>query len=134
MKITIETIPHSSQRYPTCGDYFIGKDGSIQVKVSEELGGDSAFLVAIHELVELYLLQKKGVTMEQIDEFDVSYEKAHREGGTLEGKRLDDSEPGDDPKAPYFMEHQFATALESLVAVELKVPWKDHENRVQALP
>lgn len=134
MHITIQTVPHKDQRYPTCGDYFIGEDGTIQVRVSEELGEDSAFLVAIHELVELYLLRKKGITMQQIDDFDVAYEKAHREGGVIDGKRLDNSEPGDDPKAPYFMEHQFATALESLVAVELKVPWKEHADRVEALP
>lgn len=134
MQIKIETIPHKEQRYPTCGDYFVGKGGSIQVKVSEELGDDSAFLVAIHELVELYLLRKRGVTMQEVDDFDIAYEKAHREGGTLEGERIDDSEPGDDPKAPYFKEHQFATALESLVAVELNVPWKEHADRVEALP
>ena len=134
MKIVIESIPHSHQRYPTCGDYWIDNDGTIQIRVSEEMGDDSGFLVAFHEQLELWMLRKRGVTIQQIDEFDIAYEKAHREGGTLEGKRLDESEPGDDLNAPYFREHAIATSIECLAAAALGVDWKDHDANVEKLP
>jgi hypothetical protein len=134
MKIIIESIPHASQRYPTCGDWFEDPDGTLRIKVSEEMGADSCLLVALHELFERKLLEKRGVTTQQVDDFDIAYEKAHREGGTLEGKRLDESEPGDDPTAPYHSEHEKSTALEMIAAMLMGVDWAAHNVAVEALP
>lgn len=135
MKIVIETIPHASQRYPTCGDYWVDVSG-LQVRVSEEMGDDSCFLVALHELIELHLLAKRGVSIAAIDAFDTAYEKAHRVGGTLDGPRIegDNAEPGDDPAAPYYEEHQFATAIEQIVCARLGMPWAQHAANVDKLP
>ena len=104
------------------------------IKVSEEMGEDSCFLVAIHELVEVWLATKRGVTVQQVDDFDIAYEKAHRIGGTLEGERIDESEPGDDPNCPVFKEHGVATAIEMLLCSELGIPWTVHSKIVEALP
>ncbi len=134
MKVTIESIPHSQQRYPTCGDWFVDESGTMQIKVSEEMGEDSCFLVALHELFEAKVAMKKGVTVKQVDDFDTAYEKAHREGGTLDGKRLDDTEPGDDPECPVFFEHGVATAIENIACVMMGIPWPEHAERVTALP
>lgn len=137
LKIEIESIPHSDQRYPTCGDwYFEDREGGrvLVIKVSEEMGEHSAFLVAVHELVEVWLATARGVTVQQVDDFDIAYEKAHREGGTLEGKRLDESEPGDDPTCPVFKEHGVATAIEALLCAELGIPWHVHDKAVEDLP
>lgn len=134
MKIQIETIPHASQRYPTCGDWFVDGGGVVHIKVSEEMGEDSCFLVAIHEWIEFKLASKRGVTVKEVDDFDIAYEKAHREGGTLEGKRLDESEPGDDPTCPVFKEHGIATAIERLLCAELEIPWSVHDAAVESLP
>jgi DNA polymerase elongation subunit (family B) len=56
--------------------------------------------------------------------FDKAYE-ARR-------KRDDDSEPGDDPKAPYYRQHQIATAVERLLAVELGVDWGAYDREVSS--
>lgn len=134
MKIVIESIPHASQRYPTCGDWFIDAEGTLQIKVSEEMGADSCFLVAVHEWIECYLAMRRGVTVQEVDDFDVAYEKAHREGGTIEGKRLDESEPGYDPKCPVFKEHGLATGIETILCAEMGIPWSVHNSTVEALP
>ncbi len=134
MNIVIKSIPHATQRYPTCGDWFFQPDGTLVILVSEEMGKDSCFLVAVHELIEVWLATKRGVTVEQVDAFDIAYEKAHREGGTLEGKRLDESEPGYDPACPVFKEHGLATGIETILCAELGIPWQVHNATVEALP
>lgn len=130
----IESIPHAQQAYPTCGDWRLDADGTLRIRVSEEMGDDSCFLVALHEMFEWWLLHKKGVTVEQVDAYDIAYEKAHRKGGTLEGERLDESEPGDDPTAPYHTEHVLATMVELMAAHQAHVDWNEHNDRVEALP
>jgi hypothetical protein len=135
MKIIIEPIQHENQRYPTCGDWYIDREsGDLIIRVSEEMGKDSCFLVAIHELVECYLAMRKGITVQQVDDFDIAYEKAHRAGGTIEGERLDTSEPGDDPTCPVFREHLLATIIERLLCGEMDIPWDTHADAVEALP
>lgn len=133
MKIIIETIPHSEQRYPTCGDWYYNADGTLIIKVSQEMGEDSCFLVALHELIEVKLATHRGVTVKQVDDFDIAYEKAHREGGTLDGKRLDQSEPGDDPACPVFKEHGIATGIEGIVCAEMGIAWSKHGENVDSL-
>ena len=123
--IKIETIPHASQRYPSVGDWF-DKDDVLNIKVSEELPDKEAFLVALHELVEVMLCKDRGITEEQVDEFDMEYEKNRPDG--------DESEPGDDPKAPYRKEHFFATNIERLMAAELGVDWEQYADHIEALP
>lgn len=133
MKIVIESIPHVKQRYPTCGDWYTDPDGTLNIKVSEEMGNDSCFLVSVHELVECYIAMRRGITVQQIDDFDMAYEKAHREGGTLEGKRLDDSEPGDDPTCPIFAEHGIATGIERILCAIMGITWNQHADNVDKL-
>lgn len=134
MKIVIESIPHASQRYPTCGDWFLDEQGDMQIKVSEEMGEDSCFLVGLHEMFEAKVALKRGVTVKQVDDFDIEYEKAHRKGGALDGERLDESEPGDDPKCPVFVEHGLATAIEQIACVMMGIPWHEHNGSVEKLP
>jgi len=45
----------------------------------------------------------------------------------------DDSEPGDSELAPYYAEHQFATAIERRLAAELGVNWDHYDKTVTAL-
>ena len=119
--IDIRAILHEDQRYETVGDWFI-KQGRMQIRVS--LLGDSRYelLVAVHELVEAMLCRHRGITVAQVDAFDIVYEETRAPG--------DDSEPGDDPQAPYYREHQFATQVEKLLALELGVDWKAYEEAV----
>lgn len=129
MRIIIETIPHSQQRYDTCGDYWTMADGSKRIVVSDMKNEDYAFLVGIHELVEMYLTERRGIKEPDITSFDVSFEKqrARKERGEFD-------EPGDAPDAPYQNEHNFATGIERLVAAALGVKWADYDNAVVKLP
>lgn len=125
MRVNIETIPHELQRYPTVGDYW--QEGDIeQVRISAMRDWRFEVLVTIHELVEMALTRKRGISEAAITEFDVGFE-----ADRLEGLRT--GEPGDDPKAPYRREHIFATNLERLLAAELDVDWPEYESYVDSL-
>lgn len=125
MKIQLRTIPHSEQPYPTVGNWANMPDGSLQIDVSDMGNDDYAFLVAIHELVEVWLCNKRGITDEAVSSFDIEYEKNRPEG--------DESEPGDHPDAPYRKEHFFATNIERMIALELGVDWKLYSDKVMSL-
>ena len=130
LHIYIDTVPHSTQRYPTVGDYFDVQTSSMKVPVSNvrisDMGNsDYEFLVAIHELVEMYLCKKRGISEESITAFDTDFE-AKRQPGNVD-------EPGNDSAAPYYEEHKFATIIEKALAVELKVDWDEYDKTVNAL-
>ncbi len=119
MRITIETIRHEDQRYPTCGDWLWPNEHNLLIRVSEMGDWRKEAAVAVHELVEALLCKEDGVSEAAVDAFDADY------GGG--------GEPGDDPIAPYHRQHCFATALEMLLIGALGVPWADHEAAVEKL-
>jgi hypothetical protein len=125
MKIQLRTIPHSEQRYETCGDWENLPEGSLRISVSDMGNDDYAFLVAIHELVEVWLCNKRGITDEAVSAFDIEYEKNRPEG--------DESEPGNHPDAPYRKEHFFATNIERMIALELGLDWEKYSKAVMSL-
>ena len=125
MRIIIETIPHAEQRYPTVGDWFYDADGALRIKVSQMVDPRYCFLVALHELVEVQLCRERGITQDLVDRFDMQYESTRPAD--------DDSEPGDDPQAPYKREHCTATGIERILAAELNVDWKTYEATISAL-
>ena len=127
MKIKIETIPHSKQRYETCGDYWINSD-TAEIRVSDLKNNDYEFLIVIHELIEFYLTEKRGITEESISEFDIKFEKER-----LEGLHSETDEPGWDKNAPYRNEHIFAEIIERQIAKELGVDWQDYDKAVNEL-
>lgn len=130
MKIVIETIPHKTHRYETCGDWYFDKDGTLQIRVSEEVGAKSCGLVAIHELSEVFLCSNGfSMTQKQLEDLTKKVDKFDKQ---FEGDLVDE-EPGDDPRAPYHFEHSIATAIERLLCANLGVPWKEHDGRVAAL-
>jgi len=113
-KIVIETVDADKMRYETEGDWFFDEAGNltIQVAVQElmpnatgDVLSDEGFLIALHELVEVKLCMAFGISQEEVDEFDVAYSG--------------DGEPGDDPNAPYRLQHRFACIVEHLMAREL---------------
>jgi len=126
MKVTIEIIPHDQQRYPTVGDWTFDGADNLTIKVSVLSDWRREMLIAVHELVEVLLCRYDGVTQEQVDKFDMDYERLRKEG--------DESEPGDDPKAPYKRQHCVATGIERILAAELGVNWKEYEDELCSLP
>jgi hypothetical protein len=119
VKIVIETIPHDKHRYPTIGDWWTDAEGTRQIRVSELSDFRYALLVAVHELVEQALCQARGISEQQVTNFD----KDHLE--------LD--EPGESPRAPYHREHVTAENIERLLAQELDVNWQRYTAACLAL-
>ena len=122
--IRIEVISHRQQRYETVGDWFFDAGGGLIIRVSDMGNWKYNVLVAMHELVEVLCCREDGVTQGQVDRFDINYERKR--------KANDDSEPGDDPKAPYRKQHCLATGVERILAAVLGVSWSDYDNAVKA--
>jgi hypothetical protein len=125
MKIVIEIIPHTEQRYETAGDWWYDEAGDLQIRVSDLHSWRMEALIGIHEAIEAVLCKSAGISGEDVDRFDKQYEAARQDG--------DDSEPGDAPDAPYYHEHQIATGVERILATELGVAWTGYEDVVNAL-
>jgi hypothetical protein len=124
-KIKAVIIPHEAHRYETVGDYWYPSDERMELRVSDMGNEDYEFLVIIHELIEAHLCRKRGISEPEIKAFDEEFESKRVEGNV--------DEPGDDPKAPYQKEHQFATKIEKQLAKELNVNWEEYSNVVETL-
>lgn len=124
MKIVIDTIPHKEQRYETVGDWWWEKD-TLQIRVSEIGDWRKEMSIAYHEMREALLCKHLGITQEEVDAFDIDYENKRKEG--------DVSEPGNDPKAPYFLPHQYATRDERLLIADFGIDWKEYDDNVNSL-
>ena len=115
MKVTIETIPYSEQRYDTWGDWWFNVDKSdLTVKVSESGNWRSSFLVGIHEAIEAMLCLNDGVTGEEVDAFDLAH--------------LDSDQPGAEKDAPYYDQHFVADVCERIACQAFGIKWDDHDN------
>lgn len=127
MRITIKTIPHESQRYPTVGDWQFTSPTDLSINVSDMGNPDYEFLVGIHEAIEAWIAVKRsGPGVEKIlDAFDMKYEDNRKEG--------DASEPGDDANCPVYLEHQVATGVERILAGLLGVDWNEYDQGVNDL-
>lgn len=129
MHINIKTIPQADQRYPTAGDWEFAEDGSLNIRVSEMGNEDYELLVGLHELIEVILCKKRGITGKEVDVFDGTYEKAREDYPEIMG----DTEPGNHPKAPYHQEHLFASRIENSMALELGVNWEEYNKTINEL-
>lgn len=134
LNIAIWEREHRLQRYNTVGDYYRvrGSDDGVEdidvIAVSELSDRREMLLIAIHELIEMALCQTAGVTNEEIDKFDMS-----RNISGEPGNHDYTGEPGDDPNAPYYRQHQIATGVERLLAAEMHVNWNTYEQHINAL-
>jgi len=117
METQIKVIPHSQQRYDTCGDYVGERD--LYIMVSETQNEDYNFLIGLHEWIEAYLCKKRGIPFDAITKFDIEFK----------GR----GEPGNNREAPYKREHRFATKIEKMVCKELGCDWNQYDQAVQAL-
>lgn len=125
MKITIDTIPHSAQRYDTIGDWLFDEEGNMHITVSDMGNRNYEFLIGIHEAIEAWLCRENGVSDEEVTAFDIEFEKNRVEGNK--------DEPGDDPDAPYRSCHFFATSIERLLSQMLNVDWNKYEDTATGL-
>lgn len=110
LKLQAKTIPLKKQRYSTLGDYYKGKD-KLEFRITELGNPYFEALILIHEIVEFFLTQKRGISEDSITKFDIE-------------SKLDD--PGLSPEAPYHSEHMFANCIEKQVCEELGFDWEEY--------
>ena len=106
MRIIVESIPRSQMRYDTEGDWFL-RGKVLYIQVPDDLPPDEAWLIAMHEMVEVKLCHEAGITEKQVDDFDFAFEG--------------EGEPGEAPGCPYAVQHRDAMIIESALATMLGV-------------
>jgi hypothetical protein len=117
-KIDIKVIPHKEQRYDTVGDWQYSKR-KISLQISQMELMDYEFMVAIHELIEVYLCKKAGITTKEVDDFDMANSES--------------DDPGRSPKAPYHKEHMFAMKIEHMICKFLFLSWDAYNHSFERL-
>lgn len=116
MRIVIETIPHSQQRYDTQGDWlFFGDD--LIIKVSEQTKLEYVICIGIHELVEAILCRKAGISSDVVDRWDMA--------------NLNDPDPGSIVGSPYANQHISAMDVEMSVANAVGISWEEYGRDVE---
>lgn len=121
MKITIETISHNQQRYPTVGDWQWSSEGNLNIKVSDVGDIEYNFLVGRHEMDEAMLCRHEGVTEKEVDDYDFSHPDA---GGDSFSGSTD---------APYYQQHCDALAAEWQMSRLLEVDWEQYSDTLEEL-
>ncbi len=72
-------------------------------------------------MAEALCCKHDGVSQQSVDEFDLEYDKTH----------TFDVNAGDDPAAPYRKQHNWATAIERIMAGALDIPsWKTYDDEL----
>jgi hypothetical protein len=126
VEFVISQVPHTKQRYETVGDWIPGRPA--EIRVSRMKDQRYVFLVALHELIEYELCKKNGISDNEVVAFDVNFEAERRRN-----LHPVEAEPGNDPRAPYREEHDFATVIEMMVAQKLGVKWSAYEKALLSL-
>jgi len=126
VEFVISQVPHRKQRYETVGDWIPGKPA--EIRVSSMRDQRYVFLVALHEIIEYELCKKNGISDNEVVAFDVNFEAERRQN-----MHAVEAEPGNDPRAPYRDEHDFATTIEMMVAQKLGVKWSEYEKALLSL-
>ena len=104
--IVIKVVPKNKVRNQGIGDYK-NNNGKLEILVAKNSGNkDEKIGVAIHELVEAVLAQKRKISFKEIDKFDRD--------------NIKHPDPGSKKDAPYRQEHKFANKIEAMVVKELK--------------
>jgi hypothetical protein len=86
-------------------------------------------LIAIHELFEAYAASRNHIPEPEVTKFDLWFDQEESKGNipkTLE-------EPGFHPLCPYNKEHQYATAVEMVLATLLGCNWWEYDEAVRKL-
>lgn len=128
MNISIKTIPHIQQRYPTVGDWQ-WKGDDLEITVSSMNNWKYESLVALHELIEALLCKDRNISQTSVDAFDKQFEDMRAHYPDI----VKDEEPGYNKHAPYFKEHIYASDIESDIADELGVDWDEYTQVVDEL-
>lgn len=125
MNIHIQTIPNDAHRPGIGGaDWQIDGNGDIIVRVSKMSDPRFEACLILHEVFEAVLCKFDGVTPEMVDAFDMPFDAANP----------GNNDAGDEPEAPYKIQHTLATAAERIASGHLRVDWKTYDKELGDLP
>jgi len=118
-RIIIEFIDQKDQRYDTVGDYGETEDG-VWFKITKfEENPMRSIYVLMHEMWEFFRNKQLGISVEDVDDFDLSHPE------------LDD--PGLSPNSPYHKTHMESDAIERLCCVLAQDDWVDYESEIESI-
>lgn len=123
--ISIYSVNHKDQAYETVGNFIEIDEECTDFEISKMSDWRMEYMVAVHEFLEYGLVKHAGIDVKSIDTFDKAFEKKRKKGNT--------DEPGDNKKAPYYEQHQFATSVEKMLCKKFGIKWKDYEKAVNSL-
>lgn len=127
MNIHILSVPNEDIKIRkgfTGADWWWDEAGDLQVRVATELEDwRERMALAMHEAAEALMCKHNGVTVSQVDVFDAKFK----------GDNEIDVNAGDEPDAPYRLEHTYATAIERILTGVLGVDWKSYDTRLGKL-
>ena len=105
-KIVIKKVPQSKIRNKGVGDY-LRTPGGIEIRIANVKDDTFEKGVAIHEMVESLLVDKRKISFSKINKWDKKNIKKKGEPGEMKG-------------SPYFKEHAIANKIERMLVKELK--------------
>lgn len=129
MNIQVKIIDNESHRTAIGGgkitgaDWYFDEKGNLQVRISKMSDERYEMALALHEIAEALLCHLNGVTVEDVDRFDTKYDDTHDA----------ENNAGDDPSAPYAIEHNFATAIERIFVGAAKFNWEIYDQELEKL-
>ena len=112
--ITIQ--PGDEMRYPTAGDYLGQRHGLRVIEVAQQRQTEWELMIAIHELIKQHLVLQAGISIADIDKWDMEH--------------LEESDPGSLPGCPYLNAHLKAESVERVAAAALGVDWEEYINNI----
>jgi hypothetical protein len=124
LQVLLVTLPQKQLRSaPDIGDWQVNVDGSPAVCSCADTGKDiSNAAVLLHEFVEAFLCFLHGVKEEEVSAFDRAWFKEEEDGV----EHLYDA-PGEEPVAPYHLEHVEAEKFERAFVELCGMGWDEHE-------
>jgi len=111
-------------RYFTAGDYF-EENGQYIIDIAKQVNPYHSALIAIHELCEFLLINRRGIPEPTILQYDLQWEKDKQEGIAKS------DEPGNEANCIYKEEHRIAETIERLMALYLGIDWFEYEKSLK---
>lgn len=108
-------------RYESLGDYWYSSN-ELRFRIVETGNHSYNRLILIHEMIEEFLTEIRGIKEQDILKFDLQFEKDGKIG-----------EPGNDENAPYRSEHRFAEMIEKMLCHEVGIDWNKYESELNKI-
>lgn len=127
MNIRVLSVPNEeikTRRGFTGADWWWSGELDLEVRVASELEDwRERAALALHEVSEALMCKWLGITVEQVDEFDVKYQAEHEI----------DLNAGDTPGCPYEFPHTFATAIERIFTGVVGLHWQPYDDKLSVI-